>query len=250
VELEPASTWHPYRSEMSISRLAVPLCGKIFFVRVFARFGRQHLAKRKKRAASTRSTRKKRTPLKRAQLPNGGRLQNGARRPSDIPLLSAGQVPNVVARRRCGDRLLRVQVLQNADRPGKTARQIPQSSHRKRRRKRRRADLHHQKIPSPLTRLSRALEAFDNHRRPTVNFSWNISCLGQTRQVLTTLPAQRTQTHCNPARGTYFCCPIPTAHTVGTGTPYWVTGHGRMVANASARDGRWRSTCRSLAARM
>jgi hypothetical protein len=24
VELEPASTWHPYRSEMSISRLAVP----------------------------------------------------------------------------------------------------------------------------------------------------------------------------------------------------------------------------------
>ena len=97
------------------------------------------MAKRKKRAATSRSSRKKRTQVKRRTL------QNGARRPSDVPLLSAGQVPNV-RRLRSGDRLLRVQVLLNADRPGNAAQRTPQSRHRKRRRKRRRADRHHRKI--------------------------------------------------------------------------------------------------------
>ena len=75
---------------------------------------------------------------------------------------SAAQLPNV-AEGRSADRLLGERVLLNADRPGNSTQQVPQSRNRKRRPKTR-ADRHHQKIPSQLTRLSRTFDfSFTQH---------------------------------------------------------------------------------------
>jgi hypothetical protein len=112
---------------------------------------RQHMAKRQKRAAISRSSRKKpsagETPhhCKTADdLPNIVLLQNGEQ------LGSGGQSPNVVRLPSAG-RLLGVQVLLNADRRGNAVHGPPQS---RRSRKRCRAGRHHRKTRSQLTKLS------------------------------------------------------------------------------------------------
>ena len=111
------------------------------------------MAKRKKRVAKLVRVRPAKSVGQRNVAPpqNGGRLRSVALLQNGGQLVTAGQPPNV-ARLQSGDRLLGVQVQLNVNRPGKVARHIPQSHHRKRRRKRCRADHHHRKIRLQLTK--------------------------------------------------------------------------------------------------
>ena len=147
---------------MAPSHLTAPLCRKIFFVRVLART-RGNIWRSVRNVGQHRARRGKsgKSGFHRSAAPP----QNGGRRPSDVPLPSAGQVPNV-GRVRSGDRLLGAPVLLNAGRPVNAEQRIPQSRRRKRRRKRCRADRHHRKIQSPLTRDSRPLRVL-SLLRPT-----------------------------------------------------------------------------------
>ena len=76
------------------------------------------MAKRKKRAATSRSSRKKRRPVKsRTTCKTADRPRNVALLQNDEQPGSGGQARNIV-RLRSADRLLGVQVPLNADRPG------------------------------------------------------------------------------------------------------------------------------------